>query len=67
MYVFLRTMQLYFVAAFAFVKSISPKFGKMVGQKQCLEGFFQTQHKRLLTHGEEIAFIEGDGREKEIL
>lgn len=61
------TMQMYFVAAFVFVKSISPPFGKMVGQKQCLEGFFQTQHKRLLTHGEEIAFIEGDAREKEIL
>merc|ERR1719204_1788820 len=40
-------MQVYFLIAFTIVKSISPNFGKMIGQKQGLEGFFQTQHKRI--------------------
>ncbi|KAI8805941.1 ABC transporter transmembrane region 2-domain-containing protein [Cladochytrium replicatum] len=51
----------------AFMRAITPAFGKMAAQEAKLEGDFRTAHSRLITNAEEIAFYNGEELEKSIL
>ena len=57
-------MVAYFFASGAFLRLISPPFGKYTAQEQKLEGDFRFTHSRIITHAEEIAFYGGAEREK---
>ncbi|KAJ3224334.1 ATP-binding cassette sub- D member 3 [Clydaea vesicula] len=48
------------------LRVISPPFGKFTANEQKLEGEFRYTHSRIITHAEEIAFYQGNKREKEV-
>lgn len=45
----------------------SPRIGRVVAQKQAMEGEFRRVHSRLIAHAEEIAFLRGSDAEKALL
>tara|TARA_B110000090_G_scaffold191507_1_gene224195 strand:- start:837 stop:1679 length:843 start_codon:yes stop_codon:yes gene_type:complete len=45
----------------------SPRIGRVVAQKQAMEGEFRRVHSRLIAHAEEIAFLRGADAEKTLL
>lgn len=57
----------YFLMSGGIIKSISPPFSEYIAKTQKLEGDFRRAHSRLITHAEEVAFLQGAGREKVIL
>ena len=57
----------YFIISAITLSNIVPPFGKMIAEEQSREGDFRRSHHRLITHSEEIAFYNGDLREKMIL
>lgn len=57
-------MILYFFSAGAFLRKISPPFGKYTATEQQLEGDFRFTHSRIITNAEEIAFYGGGQKEK---
>ena len=63
----LLSMYAYFFAAGSCVRLLSPPIPKLIAQEAALEGDFRRAHGRLITHAEEVAFLEGASREKDIL
>ena len=57
----------YFALSGAFLRLISPPFGKITSVEQQLEGKYRFAHSRVITHSEEIAFYQGAERERQIL
>merc|ERR1719210_1671477 len=57
----------YFFLSGMIVRFISPPFAKYIAYKQELEGNFRRLHARVITNSEEIAFLDGAEREKQIL
>ena len=57
-------MVAYFAISGAFLRMISPPFGKYTAQEQKFEGDFRFTHSRIISHAEEIAFYGGSEREK---
>jgi len=60
-------MYSYFIFSQAFLRAFSPPLANMVAQQQAIEGSFRRCHTRLLSHAEEVAFIQGGRREEELL
>lgn len=60
-------MYSYFIFSQIGLRAVSPPLAKMVAQQQAIEGSFRRCHTRLLSHAEEVAFIQGARREEEIL
>ncbi|KAI9209715.1 ABC family transporter: long-chain fatty acid [Polychytrium aggregatum] len=56
----------FFLSGFV-VRWISPPFSRMIAKIQELEGSFRRAHSRLITHAEEVAFLNGSECEKAIL
>ncbi|KAJ3210955.1 hypothetical protein HDU67_004853 [Dinochytrium kinnereticum] len=48
----------------AFLRAITPPFGKMVAEEQRLEGEFRYTHSRLIENAEEVALYSGEKVEK---
>jgi len=63
----LLSMYGYFLAAGSLVRFMSPPIPKLIAQEAAFEGDFRRAHARLITHAEEVAFLEGAPREKDIL
>jgi len=57
----------YFLLSGTVVRSFSPPFPRLIAHQQVLEGNFRRAHNRIISHAEEIAFLEGSEREKIIL
>ncbi|ETO17206.1 hypothetical protein RFI_20124, partial [Reticulomyxa filosa] len=57
----------YYMISLFVIRHISPPFGALTARAQELEGDFRTNHHRLITHSEEIAFYSGHKREKQVL
>ncbi|KAK3272717.1 hypothetical protein CYMTET_18999, partial [Cymbomonas tetramitiformis] len=57
----------YFLLSGSLVRAVSPAFPKYIARAQALEGDFRRSHSRLITHAEEVAFLDGSEREKMIL
>ncbi len=57
----------YFFAAAGFVRAVSPNFSRMIARRAQIEGDFRRGHTRIINHAEEIAFLEGENLEREIL
>ena len=57
----------YFGLSGAMVRAFSPPFGEYIAQTQKREGEFRRDHARLIQHAEEVAFLDGSAREKQIL
>ncbi|OMJ08894.1 ATP-binding cassette sub-family D member 2 [Smittium culicis] len=53
----------YFISV-AFLRKITPPFGKLVATQAVIEGQFRADHARIVTSSEEIAFYKGDKTEK---
>ena len=60
-------MFLYFFLSGAFLRTITPSFGRLTSQQQNLEGDFRHCHARLIRHSEEVAFYGGSDRERDII
>ena len=56
----------YFVLSGALIKTLSPPFSEYIARTQKLEGDFRRAHSRLIQHAEEVAFLDGSAREKEM-
>ena len=63
----LITLYTYFTLSGFIVRALSPPFSRMIAEQQMHEGNFRRLHSRLITNAEEIAFLEGSNREKQIL
>ena len=63
----LITLYSYFTLSGFVVRALSPPFSRMIAEQQMHEGNFRRLHSRLITNAEEIAFLEGSNREKQIL
>ena len=57
----------YFFLSGAVIRAVSPPFSEYIARTQKLEGDFRRMHSRLITHAEEVAFLDGARREKDIL
>ena len=57
----------YFLTSGLVIKRISPPFAEYIAKTQRLEGDFRRAHSRLITHAEEVAFLDGARREEQIL
>jgi ATP-binding cassette, subfamily D (ALD), member 3 len=66
-YTGLITLYTYFTFSGFIVRAISPPFSRMIAEQQMHEGNFRRLHSRLIANAEEIAFLEGSQREKQIL
>ncbi|KAJ3102769.1 hypothetical protein HDU97_000308 [Phlyctochytrium planicorne] len=51
----------------AFLRAVTPAFGKMVAEEQRLEGEYRFTHSRLIENAEEIALFAGENVEKGLL
>jgi len=58
---------LYFLVVNTVLSALKPNFSRMVGVKQELEGNYRADHSRVCSYSEEIAFVDGQDREKKIL
>ncbi|KAJ2484203.1 ATP-binding cassette long-chain fatty acid transporter pxa1 [Coemansia sp. RSA 2320] len=56
-----------YMATASLLRAWTPAFGKMAAAHAELEGDFRTNHSRLITNAEEIAFYRGEPREEEQL
>ena len=63
----LAILYAYFFASGAIIRSVSPPFSEYIAKTQKLEGDFRRSHGRLIQHAEEVAFLDGAEREREIL
>eukprot|EP00301_Raphidiophrys_heterophryoidea_P014853 c23325_g1_i1.p1 GENE.c23325_g1_i1~~c23325_g1_i1.p1 ORF type:complete len:644 (-),score=135.51 c23325_g1_i1:100-2031(-) len=63
----LTVLYSYFLLSGSIVRSLSPPFPRLIAHQQVLEGNFRRSHNRIITHAEEIAFLEGSEREKIIV
>lgn len=63
----LAVLYSYFFASGAVIRAVSPPFGEYIARTQRLEGDFRRMHSRLITHAEEVAFLDGAERERGIL
>ncbi|KAA8494163.1 ABC transporter D family member 2 [Porphyridium purpureum] len=61
------TLYFYFVLCGGVLRAISPPFSKYIAILKALEGDFRRGHSRLITHAEEVAFLNGSAREKTLL
>ncbi|EEH53990.1 ATP-binding cassette superfamily, partial [Micromonas pusilla CCMP1545] len=57
----------YFLFSGAVIRAVSPPFSEYIARSQKLEGDFRRMHSRLITHAEEVAFLDGSDRERAIL
>ena len=57
----------YFFLSGAVIRAVSPPFSEYIARTQKLEGDFRRMHSRLITHAEEVAFLDGAAREQDIL
>jgi len=57
---------LYFMISGQWLRFVMPPFAKLHADAQKLEGDFRTNHTRITSHAEEIAFYGGSEREKQI-
>lgn len=57
----------YFLLSGVVIRAASPPFSEYIARTQKLEGDFRRMHSRLITHAEEVAFLDGAGRERAIL
>eukprot|EP00298_Acanthocystis_sp_HF-20_P011614 c19478_g1_i1.p1 GENE.c19478_g1_i1~~c19478_g1_i1.p1 ORF type:complete len:688 (+),score=227.81 c19478_g1_i1:22-2064(+) len=48
-------------------RRITPSVGAMIAEEQALEGDFHRAHSRLISHSEEVAFLEGAKTEQQLL
>lgn len=56
----------YFISTAAALRVISPPSAKYTAVEQKLEGEFRFTHSRIITHAEEVAFYQGNEREKTV-
>ena len=63
----LSVLYAYFFLSGAVIRAASPPFSEYIARTQKLEGDFRRMHSRLITHAEEVAFLDGAGRERAIL
>lgn len=63
----LAALYSYFLMSGSLVRLLSPPIPRLIAQEAALEGDFRRAHARLIAHAEEVAFLEGSSREKEIL
>eukprot|EP00240_Pyramimonas_obovata_P000613 CAMPEP_0118944558 /NCGR_PEP_ID=MMETSP1169-20130426/40534_1 /TAXON_ID=36882 /ORGANISM="Pyramimonas obovata, Strain CCMP722" /LENGTH=576 /DNA_ID=CAMNT_0006890067 /DNA_START=192 /DNA_END=1918 /DNA_ORIENTATION=- len=63
----LAILYTYFVTGGALLRKLSPPFASYIGEIQKREGNFRSAHSRLIANAEEVAFLHGSDREKEIL
>ena len=66
-YTGLAILYSYFALSGVVIKAVSPPFSKYIAHLQKLEGTFRRNHSRLITHAEEVAFLNGADRERKIL
>lgn len=57
----------YFILAGAALRTVVPPFSRLLAEQNELEANFRRSHNRLITHAEEVAFLNGGMREKQIL
>jgi ATP-binding cassette, subfamily D (ALD), member 3 len=57
----------YFFFSGHVIRFFSPPFSEYISETQKREGDFRRSHSRLISHAEEVAFLDGAKREKEIL
>ncbi len=57
----------YFFFSGHVIRFFSPPFSDYIQETQKKEGDFRRSHSRLISHAEEVAFLDGAEREKEIL
>ncbi len=57
----------YFILAGIALRIVMPPFPRLLAEQSQLESDFRRSHNRLITHAEEVAFLNGGPREKEIL
>lgn len=57
----------YFFFAGSALRVVMPGMAKLITQEKMLEGNFRRSHARLIAHAEEVAFLGGAEREKDIL
>ena len=57
----------YFFFSGHVIRFFSPPFSNYIQETQKKEGDFRRSHSRLISHAEEVAFLDGTEREKEIL
>lgn len=63
----LSVLYAYFFLSGAVIRAASPPFSEYIARTQKLEGDFRRMHSRLITHAEEVAFLDGARRERAIL
>jgi len=56
----------YFFVTSNILSAIKPNFSRLVEEKQRLEGFYRADHARVINFREEIAFVNGSQRERQI-
>jgi ABC-type uncharacterized transport system fused permease/ATPase subunit len=49
------------------MKAVTPSLGAMIQREAAAEGAFRHAHARLITHAEEVAFLQGAPAERTIL
>ena len=47
---------------YSVIRAASPPFSEYIARTQKLEGDFRRMHSRLITHAEEVAFLDGATR-----
>ncbi|KAH6588998.1 hypothetical protein BASA50_010354 [Batrachochytrium salamandrivorans] len=60
-------LALNYIVTATVLRAVTPPFGKVAAEEAKLEGDFRNAHSRLITNAEEIAFYNGEDREKSIL
>jgi len=61
------TLYSYYILIGYALRMVMPPFPKLLSQQAELESNFRRSHNRLISHAEEVAFLNGGLREKEIL
>lgn len=60
-------MYIYYIISGLFLRWIMPPFPKLTAHQQRLEGDFRLRHSRLIGNSEEVAFLRGSSRERQII
>ena len=66
-YTGLGVLYAYFFVSGGLVRALSPNFPRWIAEGQKREGEFRAAHARLIANAEEVAFLGGADREREIL
>jgi len=66
-YTGLGVLYAYFFVSGGLVRALSPNFPRWIAEGQKREGEFRAAHSRLIANAEEVAFLGGSAREREIL